>query len=107
MLQTRSAKRTGEAAVNIAVDMVKERLITKTDAVARVEPRQPEQLLFPRVHPAAKVSPLARGVPASPAAASGSAVFDGDTAVEWGKQAKAVILVRVDTKPNDVPGMVD
>src|SRR5437899_9155291 len=70
MLQTRSAKRTGEAAVNIAVDMVKERLITKKEAVARVEPRQLEQLLFPRVDPAAKVSPLARGVPASPAPAS-------------------------------------
>src|SRR5881398_3614311 len=107
MLQTRSAKRTGEAAVNIAVDMVKERLITKKEAVARVEPRQLEQLLFPRVDPAAKVSPLARGVPASPGAASGGAVFDADTAVEWGKQGKAVILVRVETNPNDVHGMVE
>src|SRR5881398_999807 len=107
MLQTRSAKRTGEAAVNIAVDMVKERLITKKDAVARIEPRQLEQLLFPRVDPAAKVSPLARGVPASPGAASGGAVFDADTAVEWGKQGKAVILVRVETNPNDVHGMVE
>src|SRR6266478_3931441 len=62
MLQTRSAKRTGEAAVNIAVDMVKERLITKKEAVARVEPRQLEQLLFPRVDPAAKVTPMAKGV---------------------------------------------
>src|SRR5438105_1988689 len=107
MLQTRSAKRTGEAAVNIAVDMVKERLITKKEAVARVEPRQLEQLLFPRVDPASKVAPLARGVPASPGAASGGAVFDADTAVEWGKQGKAVILVRVETNPNDVHGMVE
>ena len=107
MLQTRSAKRTGEAAVNIAVDMVKERLITKKEAVARIEPRQLEQLLFPRVDPAAKVHPLARGVPASPGAASGGAVFDADTAVEWGKQGKAVILVRVETNPNDVHGMVE
>src|SRR5438105_4390338 len=107
MLQTRSAKRTGDAAVNIAVDMVKERLITKKDAVARVEPRQLEQLLFPRVDPNAKVHPLARGVPASPGAASGGAVFDADTAVEWGKQGKAVILVRVETNPNDVHGMVE
>src|SRR5438105_2729902 len=107
MLQTRSAKRTGEAAVNIAVDMVKERLITKREAVARVEPRQLEQLLFPRVDPAAKASPLARGVPASPGAATGGAVFDADTAVEWGKQGKAVILVRVETNPNDVHGMVE
>src|ERR1700694_5653964 len=107
MLQTRSAKRTGEAAVNIAVDMVKERLLTKKEAVARVEPRQLEQLLFPRVDPAAKVTPLARGVPASPGAASGGAVFDADTAVEWGKAGKAVILVRVETNPNDVHGMVE
>jgi pyruvate,orthophosphate dikinase len=107
MLQTRSAKRTGEAAVHIAVDMVKERLITKKEAVARVEPRQLEQLLFPRVDPAAHVTPIARGVPASPGAASGGAVFDADTAVVWGKQGKAVILVRVETNPNDVHGMVE
>jgi pyruvate,orthophosphate dikinase len=107
MLQTRSAKRTGEAAVNIAVDMVAERLITKKEEVARVEPRQLEQLLFPRVDPAARVTPLARGVPASPGAASSGAVFDADTAVEWGKQGKAVILVRVETNPNDVHGMVE
>src|SRR6266850_6833447 len=107
MLQTRSAKRTGEAAVNIAVDMVTERLITKKEAVARVEPRQLEQLLFPRVDPNAKVTPIAKGVPASPGAASGGAVFDADTAVEWGKAGKAVILVRVETNPNDVHGMVE
>src|ERR1051326_5181917 len=97
MLQTRAAKRTGEAAVNIAVDMVKERLITKKEAVARVEPRQLEQLLFPRVDPAAKATPLAKGVPASPGAATGGAGFDAATAVEGGKQGKAVILVRVET----------
>jgi pyruvate,orthophosphate dikinase len=107
MLQTRSAKRTGEAAVNIAVDMVGERLITKREAVARVEPRQLEQLLFPRVDPNTKLSPLAKGVPASPGAASGGAVFDADTAVVWGKQGKAVILVRVETTPNDVHGMIE
>jgi len=107
MLQTRAAKRTGEAAVNIAVDMVSERLITKKTAVARVEPRQLEQLLFPRVDPAAKAQPLARGVPASPGAATGEAVFDADTAAEWGKQGKAVILVRVETNPNDVHGMAE
>ena len=107
MLQTRSAKRTGEAAVNIAVDMVGERLITKKEAVARVEPRQLEQLLFPRIDPNAKVTAIAKGVPASPGAASGGAVFDADTAVEWGKAGKAVILVRVETNPNDVHGMVE
>jgi pyruvate, orthophosphate dikinase len=106
MLQTRSAKRTGEAAVRIAVDMVAERLITTKEAVARVEPRQLEQLLFPRVDPNAKAKPLARGVPASPGAATGQAVFDANTAEEWGKQGKEVILVRVETTPNDVHGMV-
>ena len=106
MLQTRAAKRTGEAAVNIAVDMVAERLISRQEAVARVEPRQLEQLLFPRISPAAKAEPIARGVPASPGAASGAAVFDADTAEEWGKQGKSVILVRIETNPNDVHGMV-
>jgi pyruvate, orthophosphate dikinase len=106
MLQTRSAKRTGEAAVKIAVDMVAERLISRPDAVARVEPRQLEQLLFPRIAPSAKAQPVARGVPASPGAAGGAAVFDADTAAEWGRQGKAVILVRVETNPNDVHGMV-
>ena len=107
MLQTRAAKRTGEAAVNIAVDMVAERLITRQEAVARIEPRQLEQLLFPRVAPSMKTAPLAKGVPASPGAASGIAVFDADTAVRLGKEGKAVILVRVETNPNDVHGMVE
>src|SRR3984893_12595286 len=107
MLQTRSAKRTGEAAVKIAVDMVAERLITRKDAVSRVAPRQLEQLLFPRVDPAGKAKPLTRGVPASPGAATGQAVFDADTAAEWGKNGKAVILVRIETNPNDVHGMVE
>src|SRR6202023_156328 len=81
--------------------------ITKKEAVARIEPRQLEQLLFPRVDPNAKVHPLAKGVPASPGAASGGAVFDADTAEEWGKRGIAVILVRVETNPNDVHGMVE
>jgi len=106
MLQTRAAKRTGEAAVNIAVEMVRERLITKRDAVARIEPRQLEQLLFPRVAPGPHAQPIAKGVPASPGAVSGEAVFDADTASDWGKQGKDVILVRVETNPNDVHGMV-
>ncbi|HET9410836.1 MAG TPA: pyruvate, phosphate dikinase, partial [Candidatus Dormibacteraeota bacterium] len=106
MLQTRAAKRTGEAAVNIAVDMVRERLINKQEAVARIEPRQLEQLLFPRVAPGPHAQPIAKGVPASPGAVSGEAVFDADTASDWGKQGKDVILVRVETNPNDVHGMV-
>src|SRR5207302_11144260 len=93
--------------VNMAVAMVAERLINRQEAVSRVEPRQLEQLLFPRIAPAAKAEPIAGGVPASPGAASGAAVFDADTAAEWGKQGKAVILVRVETNPNDVHGMVE
>src|ERR1041385_4305692 len=89
MLQTSRAKRTGEAAVNIAVDMVNEGLITKTEAVARVVPRQLEQLLHPRIDPSASARPIGKGVPASPGAATGQAVFDADTAEEWGKDGKA------------------
>jgi pyruvate, orthophosphate dikinase len=107
MLQTRSAKRTGEAAVNIAVEMVNEGLISREEAVARVEPRQLEQLIHPRVDPSASSDPIGRGVPASPGAATGQAVFDADTAEEWGKAGKAVILVRVETNPNDVHGMIE
>jgi pyruvate,orthophosphate dikinase len=107
MLQTRNAKRTGEAAVNIAVDMVNEGLISKEEAVARVEPRQLEQLIHPRVDPAASAAPIGRGVPASPGAATGEAVFDADTAEDWGKAGRAVILVRVETNPNDVHGMIE
>ena len=107
MLQTRSAKRTGEAAVNIAVDMVNEGLISREDAVARVEPRQLEQLIHPRVDPSANSDPIGKGVPASPGAATGQAVFDADTAEEWGRAGKSVILVRVETNPNDVHGMIE
>jgi len=107
MLQTRSAKRTGEAAVNIAVDMVNEGLITREEAVARVEPRQLEQLIHPRVDPSADSDPIGKGVPASPGAATGEAVFDADTAEEWGRAGRSVILVRVETNPNDVHGMIE
>src|ERR671936_556888 len=106
MLQTRSAKRTGEAAVKGAVDMVREGLITEAEAVQRVEPRQLEQLLHPRVDPEAGVDPIGRGVPASPGAATGQAVFDADTAQERGERGEDVILVRVETNPNDVHGMI-
>ncbi len=106
MLQTRNAKRTGEAAINIAVDLVNEGLISKEESVARVEPRQLEQLLHPRVDPNAQADPIGKGVPASPGAATGQAVFDADTAEEWGKKGRAVILVRVETNPNDVHGMI-
>ncbi|MGH7777804.1 MAG: pyruvate, phosphate dikinase [Candidatus Dormibacterales bacterium] len=107
MRQTRNAKRTGEAAVEIAAAMVQEGLITREEAVARVEPRQLEQLLHPRLDEAGiTAAPLGTGVAASPGAASGEAVFDPDTAEEWGKEGRDVILVRVETSPDDVHGMV-
>lgn len=112
MLQTRSGKRTAQAAVKIAVDMVRERLITRVDALLRVEPEQIYQLLLPRFDPEDKAAAeregklLARGLNASPGAATGAAVFDPDTAVELGRDGRAVILVRPETNPEDVHGML-
>ncbi len=106
MLQTRSGKRTAEAAVKIAVDMVRERLITKREAVLRVEPGQVDQLLHRRIDPKAKINVLATGLAASPGAAYGKAVFDADRAEELAKKGEKVILVRIETNPDDVHGMI-
>jgi pyruvate,orthophosphate dikinase len=106
MLQTRTGKRTAQAAVKIAVDMVSEGLISKEEAVMRVEPAQVEQLLHRRIDPSAKVQVLAKGLNASPGAASGKAVFDADRAEELGKAGEKVILVRPETNPDDVHGMI-
>ncbi len=106
MLQTRSGKRGALAAVKIAVDMVQEGLITNNEAILRVQPSQVEQLLHPYIDPAAKVKVIARGLNASPGAASGKAVFDADTAVEWVKNGEKVVLVRQETSPDDVHGMI-
>jgi len=112
MLQTRSAKRTGLAAVRIAVDMVGEGLIDKKTAIMRVEPMQLDQLLHPVIDPVAKTSAtkegnqLAKGLPASPGAATGQVVFDADEAEKLGHSGKSVILVRVETSPEDFHGMV-
>jgi pyruvate,orthophosphate dikinase len=108
MLQTRTGKRTAQAAIKIAVDMVQEELITKAEALNRIEPMQINQLLLPRFDEAAKKKGefLAKGLNASPGAATGLAVFDADTAEEWGKAGKAVILVRPETNPDDVHGML-
>src|SRR5436189_174920 len=106
MLQTRSAKRTAQAAVKIAVDMVAETLINQDEAVQRVEPTQVDQLLHPRIDPKAKVKVIAKGIDASPGAASGKAIFDADRAEEYGKKGEAVILVRIETNPDDVHGMI-
>ncbi len=106
MLQTRNAKRTGKAAVRIAVEMVDEGLIDKATAVSRVEPAQLDQLLHPMIDPKAETDLLATGLPASPGAAYGQVVFDPDTAEEMGKAGEKVILVRTETSPEDFHGMV-
>ncbi len=112
MLQTRSGKRTAQAATKVAVDMVREKLISREEALLRVEPDQIYQLLLPRFDPEDKGAAeregklLARGLNASPGAATGMAVFDPDTAVEIGAGGQAVILVRPETNPDDVHGML-
>ena len=104
MLQTRTGKRTAHAAVKIAVDMVEEGLITKEEAVLRVEPASLDQLLHPIIDPKAKIEVIAKGLPASPGAASGKVVFTADEAVKQAKKDK-VILVRPETTPDDIAGM--
>lgn len=104
MLQTRTGKRTAQAAVKIAVDMVNEGLITKEEAVLRVEPASLDQLLHPIIDPKAKVNVIAKGLPASPGAASGMVVFTADDAVKHSKK-HPVILVRPETTPDDIHGM--
>ena len=105
LLQTRTGKRTAQAAVKIACDMVKEGLITKEEALMRVEPGQLNQLLHRRIDPEAKVNILAKGLPASPGAATGKIVFSADRAVELAKDGEKVILVRRETSPEDIHGM--
>jgi pyruvate, orthophosphate dikinase len=106
MLQTRVGKRTGGAAVKMAVDMAGEGLIKRDEAVARVEPEQLDQLLHPQFDPKADVEVLAKGLNASPGAAVGMAVFDADTAAAMGEKGEAVILVRRETNPDDLHGMI-
>lgn len=107
MLQCRVGKRNGPAAVKMAVDMLKEKLITKEEAVMRVTPAQLDELLHPMIDPNAErnVNPIARGLPAGPGGANGQIVFTSKDAVEWSKQGKKVILVREETNPEDVDGM--
>jgi pyruvate,orthophosphate dikinase len=107
MLQTRSGKRTGYAAVVIATDLVRERLITPKEAVLLVDPESLSQLLAPGFDPGEwkQVPTVTRGLPASPGAASGQVVFTADAAVEWANQGKPVILVRRETVPDDIHGM--
>ena len=105
MLQTRNGKRTAAAAVKIAVDMVKEGLITQREAVQRVEPDQLDQLLHPTFDPEAEREVLAVGLPASPGAASGKVVFLAEEAEEEAAKGERVLLVRLETSPEDIGGM--
>jgi pyruvate,orthophosphate dikinase len=106
MLQTRTGQRTPIAAVKIAVDMVEEGLITKDEAIMRVDPHQVELLLHPMIDPKANVKPIAKGLPASPGAAFGKVVFDTDEAALRGNNGEEIILVRPETTPEDIHGMV-
>ncbi len=105
MLQTRTGKRTAPAAVKIAVDLVKEKLITKEEALMRIEPAQLDQLLHKRIDPKAQVNVIAKGLAASPGAASGKVVFTADDAVKLAQAGEKVILVRQETSPDDIHGM--
>jgi pyruvate,orthophosphate dikinase len=105
MLQTRSGKRTAKAALKMAVDMTDEGLIDEATAILRVDPMALDQLLHPTLDPEAPRDVLARGLPASPGAASGAIVLDADTAQNLAERGEAVILVRVETSPEDIHGM--
>ncbi|MBT5413572.1 MAG: pyruvate, phosphate dikinase, partial [Rhodospirillaceae bacterium] len=105
MLQTRAGKRTAAAAIKIAVDMVGEGLIEKAEAIARLDPAAIDQLLHPRLDPDAERTVLTRGLPASPGAASGVVAFSADEAETRAKRGEDVILVRIETSPEDIHGM--
>jgi pyruvate,orthophosphate dikinase len=106
LLQTRTGKRTAAAALRIAVEMVDESLISREEAVARIDPSQLDQLLHPMIDPKAKIEIAARGLNASPGAASGAIVLEADTAEERGKAGEDVILVRWETTPDDIHGLI-
>src|SRR5438309_1134546 len=106
LLQTRSAKRTAAAAVKAAVDMTAEGLITRDEAIVRIDPASLDQLLHPMLDPKAEFEVAARGLNASPGAASGAIVLDADTAEERGKAGESVILVGWETTPDDIHGMI-
>ena len=105
ILQTRTGKRTAEAAVKNAVDMVQEKLITRKEAVTRVTPEQLDRLLHPHFDPKARRNVIAKGLPASPGAAVGQVVFTAETAEAWNVKGKKVVLVRIETSPEDIGGM--
>ncbi len=106
MLQTRNGKRTAKAAVRIAMEMMDEGLISEEEALLRVEAQSLDQLLHPRLDPKAEKTLLAKGLPASPGGATGKIVFDSEEAVKWAGNGEKVILVRIETSPEDISGMV-
>lgn len=106
MLQTRNGKRTANAAINIAMDMIDEGLIDEKTALLRVSPGSLDQLLHPTLDPKAKKTVLAKGLPASPGGVCGKAVFSSEDAVAWKEKGHKVILVRIETSPEDIEGMV-
>ena len=106
LLQTRSAKRTAVAAIKSAVDMTAEGLISREEAISRIDPGQLDQLLHPMLDPSVKLEIAARGLNASPGAACGKIVLDADTAEERGKAGESVILVRYETTPDDIHGLL-
>jgi len=105
MLQTRSGKRTAKAALKVAVDMVRDGLITEAEAVARIDPASLDQLLHPTIDPKAARDVIGVGLPASPGAATGEIVFSSDEAEDLAKQGRKAILVRIETSPEDIHGM--
>jgi pyruvate,orthophosphate dikinase len=105
MLQTRNGKRTAKAALRIAVELANEKRITREEAVARIEPASLDQLLHPTIDPKAERNVIATGLPASPGAASGEIVFSSDEAAQLKAEGRKVILVRVETSPEDIHGM--
>lgn len=105
ILQTRSAKRSATAAVRAAVEMVKEGLLHPDEAILRIEPERLQELLFPTIDPAARIAPAAKGLAGSPGAVSGQIVFTANDAVTWAEAGKPVLLVRVETSPEDLHGM--
>ena len=105
MLQTRTGKRTAKAALQIAVDMVDEKLIGKREAVLRIDPAQLDQLLHPTLDPKAQRRVIGRGLPASPGAATGRIVFSAEDAEAWSARGEKVVLVRIETSPEDISGM--
>ena len=105
MLQTRVGKRTAAAALKIAIDMVKEKLIDKKTAILRIDPQQLDQLLHPMIDPKAQVKVIAKGLPASPGAAVGKVVFTAEDAERAAEKGEKVILVRTETSPEDIGGM--